>query len=342
MFNNNNKIFIFFTNNDNEKGGLGLENSEEIKQLKKQKRTIIFPYEYLIKIKYIIDTLYSIYKKNMIIYVDFCNSDLSLLKNLELQNNKNIKIFLKYKGYYLNDYVVEILSKLNQKINFLTTINDKQINELKIYKNFNIIKYWRISLIKNPKLSSYLIFEDNIMEIIRIKEENVKNFIYFFVGRKDENKNTQFLIKVFEKLQNDIQKIYLVLIGDEKIKLEYSKKNIINIKSIDNESICFLIKNFCDCLIVPSKFEGYGRVFIEAMYYNKICLFPVTSGLNEHLKNLNINHNFSFNSLDFDSIYQKMKLMWLCKDGYIRKITKIFKIIKKEITKKDLIKQLTG
>lgn len=317
---------IFFTSNLNYKfGGLDLENREEIKIFKKNKKNIlILDYNYL-------DNIVNILKYfdiNTILYIDFTNQDLIKLNNLKNINNK---IILKYKGYYLNDSIVSLISSYNDnEIIILTTSYNKN------YKNIKFIKYWSLDInditirpylflidnnqnyylenfnsdnnnfeLNNELFNKLLIDEkkqicnnDLFFKVSKLKYTcDFNNFInsnykytYMFVGRKEENKGIYKIINIFRNNKELLNNSRLIIIGYGSINFNHDKpSNIIEFPYLEYNHCIYMIKHFCNCLLLPSKNEGFGRVAIEALFYNKFVIITKYTLLYDFDKNKNSN-----------------------------------------------------
>ncbi len=102
-----------------------------------------------------------------------------------------------------------------------------------------------------------------------LKEIFNKPFI-FYLGNFYPHKNVEFLIRVFNKVKQDID---LVLVGPtdffyKKLQSKYAKlDNRIKFYSASSLSeIVFFYKN-ARALVHPSLFEGFGLTLLEAMYF---------------------------------------------------------------------------
>lgn len=101
------------------------------------------------------------------------------------------------------------------------------------------------------------------------------------VGRFDEQKNHEFLIKVFNEVCKSNKKYKLVLIGDGLLKSKIECKieelelsdNIYLLGNIDNVSDYY---NVFDLFVLPSLFEGLPVVGIEAQANGIPCIFSDT------------------------------------------------------------------
>ena len=95
---------------------------------------------------------------------------------------------------------------------------------------------------------------------------------FLFLGRIEYKKNTDTLIRAFEKFAKDQDEIKLVLAGFPghggkeiiaAIPPQLRKRIILTGYVKDTEKSC-LLQN-CLCFIFPSRFEGFGLPLLEAM-----------------------------------------------------------------------------
>ena len=344
---------LFFTDNINPlNGGLEIENIEEIECIKKSGlKYVIFPYNYL---EYIEDIINEYQKSKIIIYVDFCNSPINLLNNLRDIDNDNIKIVLKYKGYKLNEFFINSIKRI-KNVNLLTTITKKQIDELNLNMNINSIRYWRIKLIENPLLTTHLKFNPIYKSIENYKD----SFKFIFVGRKDSHKQINILIEVFNELLKDIKTIKnesfkkekpkdicLILVGREYDEIKFNNR-IVNLPVLDYQSTLYIIKNYSDCLVVPSKTEGFGRVYFESMSYNKVSLVPEKSMLADLINDINPNNELIIKtdlikSETIKNIKDSMLNVYKYYEDFKKESLNIFNKLKEDLTKEDFIETITN
>jgi glycosyltransferase involved in cell wall biosynthesis len=107
-----------------------------------------------------------------------------------------------------------------------------------------------------------------------------------FVGRFDPQKGVDFLLKTFADYSRD--DIHLYLIGDAVVSTNEYKK-------INDNRIHFLgwiphgemgaYYQSCDAVIMPSRWEAFGLVAIEAMKYKKTVIVSDRGALPELVKN---------------------------------------------------------
>ncbi|MCI6655110.1 MAG: glycosyltransferase family 4 protein, partial [Clostridium sp.] len=109
-----------------------------------------------------------------------------------------------------------------------------------------------------------------------------------FVGRFDPQKGVDFLLKVFKDYEEDLQHIHLWIIGDNVVSdgKGIEKKNTDNITFlgwIPHEELTAYYEA-CDAVIMPSRWEAFGLVAIEAMKYGKPVIVSNRGALPELVK----------------------------------------------------------
>lgn len=133
----------------------------------------------------------------------------------------------------------------------------------KFYNNGNV------TLIKNAIDISKFIYNEETRNRIR-KEMGLENkFVIGHVGRFVFQKNHEFLIDVFSKINKKDKEAVLLLIGEGELENEIKKK--VNNLGL-NEYVKFLgvrdnvneIMQAMDVFVFPSRYEGLGMVAIES------------------------------------------------------------------------------
>lgn len=94
-----------------------------------------------------------------------------------------------------------------------------------------------------------------------------------FVGRFDPQKGVDFLLNIFAKYANILQNIHLWAIGDNVVSdgggiKKNNTDNVTFLGWIPHEDIPAYYEA-CDAVIMPSRWEAFGLVAIEAMKYGK-------------------------------------------------------------------------
>ncbi|GIU70307.1 MAG: LPS biosynthesis protein [Candidatus Woesearchaeota archaeon] len=143
-----------------------------------------------------------------------------------------------------------------------------------LIKQFKI-KNKKIIIIPNALDPIYIKTKKNIdkEKTFKIKNNIKKGYNILYVGRYSKHKNLERLIHIFDNLNKKIKKINLLIIGsgnkkEEKYLLDLisnTKNN--NIKLIGNVNKEDLITAYdiSDIFVLPSSYEAFGIVLIEAM-----------------------------------------------------------------------------
>lgn len=136
-------------------------------------------------------------------------------------------------------------------------------------------------------------FDEKIRKNYR-RQLNIENkFVYGHVGRFDKQKNHNFLIDIFYKIQKRKKDSVLLLVGNGELKGEIENK----VKKYGIEDkVTFLgfrndINNILNCMdvfIFPSIYEGLGMVVVEAQTNGLITYcskeIPVEANISSNFK----------------------------------------------------------
>lgn len=145
-------------------------------------------------------------------------------------------------------------------------------------------------------------FSQKLREKIRNELGITNQKIIGHIGSFNDQKNHKFLIDVFEKTLKKNCDTYLVLVGAgdhfEAISQYVKTLNM-------NENVVFLgkrhdiaeIYNAFDIFVLPSKYEGFPLVLVEAQTNGLYCI------VSDKVSNeVNINNNITFLSIDTDIV----------------------------------------
>lgn len=125
-----------------------------------------------------------------------------------------------------------------------------------------------------------------VMPSYEIKDDkNKSKFRFFSLGFLTKKKGMDALIEAFNSNKEKFKDIELFIggAGEEFNNLkhlidEYGlSKNVFLLGSLNREEVAFNMKN-CDCFVLPSRFETFGIVYVEAMYYGKPVIATRTGG----------------------------------------------------------------
>jgi len=140
-------------------------------------------------------------------------------------------------------------------------INHRQLFQLNTFKNQKIlINNWIPEI---PKISPH--------EVLKIKN-NLKinnEYVFGYFGRLNKSKNVKCLIKAFKKLNLKNSKLLIIGEGEEKNYLKSISDNNNSIIFLDYKVNIYPYYEVIDCFVLPSIFEPFGIVIVEAMFYEK-------------------------------------------------------------------------
>jgi glycosyltransferase involved in cell wall biosynthesis len=135
--------------------------------------------------------------------------------------------------------------------------------------------------------------EDSVLQELKAIED-IKGLKLLYIGAIEPRRNALFLLDILKSLKDDGIEVTLVLIGKYKdvdyqsqfvtaIK-EYNLKDaIFYIPRVEQKYLGYVYKN-CDIFLLPTIYDIYGMVLLEAMYYGIPTLTTVNGGSNMMLK----------------------------------------------------------
>ena len=136
------------------------------------------------------------------------------------------------------------------------------------------------------------------------KDEKLRYLLY--IGKIERRRNTLFLINLLNEINKTKNNVKLILIGKgeskyiEKVKNEIEKYNlddkIIYIEKMKQEELSNIYK-ISDIFLLPTEYEIFGMVLLEAMYfglpvittYNGGSSTIIENGKNGFIEDININ-----------------------------------------------------
>lgn len=133
-------------------------------------------------------------------------------------------------------------------------------------------------------VSNRVVCNDEIYQKMDADKDAIK---LLYVGRFEERRNIRFIIDVFQKvqMQNDKVKLYMIGTGEkEYVQSCFSYINELGLKDkvIWQEKMeqKFLsgIYQMADFFVLPTEYEIFGMVLLEAMYYKTVVLTTQNGG----------------------------------------------------------------
>ncbi len=168
------------------------------------------------------------------------------------------------KLHFLRKNIWRVLSKNLHLVTCPTMGTLEQLIKLKIFQKNKV-----------------LLLEDPILDVREIMKKRLENIPFesgyiLSVGRLTYQKNFEFLIENFSKIQKEIKK-KLIIIGSGELKKKLEKLILINnaekfIRIIDYQDNIHKFYKNADCFILTSRWEDPGFVLIEAAVNNVAIL----------------------------------------------------------------------
>ena len=212
---------------------------------------------------------YSIKKilKKLEIQIVHCHLGISckILKNIQIPKITTLHIDYKKKEH--------------DHMNGIICINKNQFEKIKYLKiDKKLILNWL------PKIDN---IDKNYVSFLK-KKHNTKNYKYIFgyFGRFNKSKNLDLLINSFKELKLIGSKLILIGDGEQKKNLLSITDNHPDIEFVENQKDIYPYYSIIDCFVLPSRFEPFGLVILESMFFKKEIILskvPISEFLPENL-----------------------------------------------------------
>ena len=156
-----------------------------------------------------------------------------------------------------------------------------------------------LKVIKNGINISKYQYDDSRRKAIREQYAiNDDTYVLGHVGRFSEQKNHEYLIRLFYEVHNIESDVVLFLVGDGELKSEIIKQ----VKELEIENHIYFVGNVdntqdyyqaMDTFLLPSKWEGHPFVTVEAQAAGLPCLvstsIPEAAIMSDNMKRLDLN-----------------------------------------------------
>jgi len=161
-----------------------------------------------------------------------------------------------------------------------------------------------------------------------------ENFIITYVGRLHKRKGIQYAVSALDAIHKRCTNCVLLIIGPDNGYL-YELKSLINSLNLNNnvKIIGYLKKNpkelyaayaASNAIVVPSKFENFGHVFVEAAILKKPII--TSAGYTDVFDDSDV---FHFDYGDVSSLAKILEDLWRTPDIAAEKIENFYKRVLK-------------
>ncbi|MBE7037964.1 MAG: glycosyltransferase family 4 protein [Ruminococcaceae bacterium] len=209
----------------------------------------------------------------------YCYQDLSIDYMLREFNNKD--------SYYNH---ISLLKKSLYRFNFKV----KRKKALEFYRNcggvFTMSEWLKNDLIKNTGLPECKVFHVGggcSVDVSLIDDSMKEGNKFLFVGKNWDRKNGDLVVQAFKKVRNHYPELKpeLYVAGPEVPPL--SVVGIDGVHFLGSLSYKELARyyNMCDYFVMPSNFEAYGLVFLEALIFGLPCIGKNCFAMPEFIQN---------------------------------------------------------
>jgi len=271
------------------------------------------------------------------------NHDCYLLKNINNQDpqfvdkiDKKIKIFnIKnfFRSYQINKIIEEISpdivhthlgnsSKLIKKSDKFKLVSTSLMNfKIKYYKNHDgiivlnrtqekIIKKDFKGKVKKIYLWTNLVKKGNLNNLNLKEKLNIPigSYVFGSIGRFHPQKGFDLLLEAF--IRANLKNTYLILAGRH--SENFKKYNSEKIKIIDHQQELDYFFNSIDCFVMPSRWEGFGLILLEAMVFKIPIISSVTEGNEEWISDYPILTFQNENIAELTMLLKKQRLIKNC------------------------------
>lgn len=206
---------------------------------------------------------------------------------------KRKPIVLSYHGIYKSNGILSILTKIYEALFLKFIINSVRyvIVPSEFSKN-EIIDEFKVPKEKIIKVPNFISFENLKIRINFNKKYKVDKYI-LAVGRFSKEKGFEYLLKSFKLVLEKRKDIKLVIIGGKRDYIRVIEKfanslgtldNILILSNVSDEEVYSAFK-YAELVVIPSIYEPFGIVALEAMYFGKPIVAFRVGGLKEIVKN---------------------------------------------------------
>lgn len=247
-----------------------------------------------------------------------------------------LKPFFNYKQYTMSDDNLDMLNQLNRIKKTIRYYFSKRLDGIILLSNE--VKYWYEKKFCNknnfeifPIIRNEEVFRNDLEKSLILSNENLNKYNFankkrfLYVGRLDQVKNLELLIKSFNKVATD--NVILIIVGDGT-----EKEDLLNLKdTLANKDKIFFVGryeglellswyNLGNVFILPSTFEPFGAVVNEALLSGCFVVCSQFAGSSVLIDDTN---GIIFNPHEKDILQQILKKLIETKSLFKENVSKI-------------------
>ena len=180
--------------------------------------------------------------------------------------------------HYLYEYLPKIFKCSGFQMNEKKRIEERELIQKRYYQScsgiFTMGKWLKDDFINRVGIPSDKVIHVGggiNMDRYLIRNLPKNNNRILFVGRDFERKGGRLVYDAFCRLREEMPNVELHLAGPAKNPIKFGGKGFYYYGNCSYEQLSNLF-NKCDIFCMPSYFEAYGLVFIEALTYGLPCI----------------------------------------------------------------------
>lgn len=125
--------------------------------------------------------------------------------------------------------------------------------------------------------------------------ENYQGFKFIHIGKWEERKGSELIVRAFEEMFASVEDVYLVLLCHNPFNQTFdldkhldalapnTRSRILSISPVKDQNTIASILRSCHCAVFPSAAEGWGLPIIEAMACGLVSIVTHYSGHTEYV-----------------------------------------------------------
>ena len=220
------------------------------------------------------------------------------LDHLEVAENAPLFVFGEYisrhlhQTYCYQDMSVDFLLRMRKEKNAAVAGGTKSLVPMGLVKYkakraarfyrdcagvFTMSEWFRMDLIENSGIPAHKVHNvggGSNIDVSKIDPSRKNGKRFLFVGKAWERKNGELVVAAFKKVMQDHPQLRaeLYIAGPQTKPASIDGcENIIYLGQLKYDQLVEYY-NLCDYFVMPSKFEAYGLVFVEALCFGLPCI----------------------------------------------------------------------